>query len=31
MAMARVANNRLPMPVFRMDSEVPETEAVETK
>jgi acetolactate synthase I/III small subunit len=31
MAMARMPNNRLPMPMFRMESDIPETEAVESK
>ena len=31
MAMARMPNGRLPMPMFRMDSDVPEVEPVETK
>jgi hypothetical protein len=31
MAMARLPNNRLPMPMFRMESEEPENEPVETK
>jgi hypothetical protein len=31
MAMARLPNNRLPMPMFRMDSEAPEVEPVESK
>ena len=31
MAMARIPNNRLPMPMFRMDSDVPEVEPVESK
>ena len=31
MAMARMPNNRLPMPTFRMETEVTETEPVETK
>ena len=31
MAMARLPNNRLPMPMFRMDADAPEVEPVETK
>jgi hypothetical protein len=31
MAMARMPNNRLPMPMFRMDSDVPEIAAIESK
>jgi acetolactate synthase-1/3 small subunit len=31
MAMARLPNNRLPMPMFRMDADVPEAAPVESK